>query len=150
MTEQTPAQPLGSFIRLGPDGRPHLCGCKCTHCGAVLLETRRGCPRCAAIGTLAPIELSHRGRLFTYTIVHRSFPGIPTPFISAIVELEGGVFIKGNLVGVELRPEALAFDLPVRVEFERLQAPGKAGTEIIRHVFVPDRPAADDGRRKSP
>jgi hypothetical protein len=39
-------------------------------------------------GALKPERLANTGRLYNYTIVHRSFPGVETPFISAIVDLE--------------------------------------------------------------
>ena len=141
-------QALGSFLRIGPDGRPSLWGCKCKHCGETLLETRRACPRCATVGSLVPTPLATRGKLFSYTIVHRSFPGIATPFISAVVALDGGGFLKGNLVGIDADPAKLPFDLPIRVEFERLAAPGNPAREILRHVFVPEaQNSADrDGR----
>ena len=36
------------------------------------------------------IKLSNKGKLYSYSIVFRSFPGIDVPYISAIVDLEGG------------------------------------------------------------
>lgn len=139
MTTSTsrPLQPLGAFIKIAADGAPRLEGFKCSSCDEVLLEDRRGCPKCAGIGTLRPVVLSDRGKLFTYTIVHRSFPGIPVPFVSAVVELDNGGFIKGNLIGLEPKPEALRFDMPVRVQFERLPAMESNGPDLLRHVFVP-------------
>lgn len=130
-------QPLGSFIKVDSAGNPFLEGVQCASCGEVLLESRRGCPKCAAIGTLEPVRLSETGRLFSYTIVHRSFPGIETPFISAIVELDGGGFLRGNLIGVEPNPAALRFDMPVRVQFDHPQVTGKSDLELLRYVFVP-------------
>jgi uncharacterized OB-fold protein len=141
-------QVLGSYVRIGPDGRPSLWGCKCSHCGEVLLESRRACPRCATVGSLVPVPLASRGRVFSYTIVYRSFAEIPTPFISAVVALEGGGFIKGNLIGIEPDAASIPFDLPVRVEFEQLSAPGNPARQILRHVFVPEEQglAARPGR----
>jgi uncharacterized protein len=131
------AQPLGSFIKMGSDGHPYLQGVRCAHCAEVLLESRRGCPKCASIGTLEPVRLSETGRLFSYTIVHRSFPGIETPFISAVVALDGGGFLKGNLIGIEPAPEALRFDMPVRLQFDHPKVPGKLDVDCLRYVFVP-------------
>ena len=45
---------------------------------------------------MQPIRLGERGRLYSYTVVYRSYPGIKVPFISAIVDLEGGGCLKGN------------------------------------------------------
>jgi uncharacterized protein len=130
-------QPLGEFIKLDAAGAPRLEGYKCSSCGEVLLEQRRGCPKCTSIGTLVPTALSDRGKLFTYTIVYRSFPGISVPFVSAIVQLDGGGFIKGNLVGIEPKPELLRFDMPVQVQFERMKPTTPDGPDLLRHVFVP-------------
>ena len=135
-TDQT-LQALGSFIKMDVGGKPFLQGYKCSQCGEVMLEHRRGCPNCAALGSLNACRLSDTGRLFTYTIVHRSFPGIVTPFISAVVKLDGGGFIKGNLVGVKPEPAAIEFDMPVRVEFDNVDV---GGTMVLRYVFVPVKP----------
>ncbi len=130
-------QPLASFIKMDARGKPFLEGVRCRQCGEVQLEPRRACPKCCAISMLAPARLAEIGRLFSYTIVHRSFPGIETPFISAVVELDGGGFLKGNLTGVEPKPEALRFDMPVRVKFDHPKVSGKPDLDVVRYVFVP-------------
>jgi hypothetical protein len=63
-------------------------------------------------------ELSNAGTLYTYSIVCRSFPGIEVPYISAVVDLDGGGTIKGNLIGVELGPwfQSVWSVVPVRVK----------------------------------
>jgi uncharacterized OB-fold protein len=141
-----PLQPLASFIKVDGTGVPYLEGVRCTSCGEVLLESRRGCPKCASIGTLEPVRLSQTGRLFSYTIVHRSFPGVETPFVSAVVELDGGGFLKGNLVDVDPQPAALPFEMPVRVRFDHPKVPGKLDFDLLRYVFVP----GNDGDRANP
>ena len=136
MSDEHPVQPLAAYIKIGTNGEPSLEGFRCAKCGEVLLETRRACPKCAAPDSLRPTPLSDRGTVFSYTIVHRSFPGIQTPFISAIVELEGGGFIKGNLLGVKCEANDAIFRTRVRIEFDRV--PARADRpELLRHVFVP-------------
>ena len=44
------------------------------------------------------IKLSDNGKLHSFAVVYRSFPGIDVPYVSAIVDLEGGGTIKGNLI----------------------------------------------------
>jgi uncharacterized OB-fold protein len=134
-------QPLASFIKVDAAGVPYLEGVRCTSCKEVLLEPRRGCPKCASIGTLEPARLSETGRLFSYTIVHRSFPGIETPFVSAVVELDGGGFLKGNLIGVDPQAAGPRFDMRVRVTFDHPKVPGKLDLDVLRYVFVPDNEA---------
>lgn len=138
MTEtMRPAVPL---IKI-PDNDPaYLQGYRCTACGETYLEDRRQCSRCFA-PTLVATRLSETGRLYNYTIVHRSFPGVEVPFISAIVDLDGGGTIRGNLNGVAKVPEAIAFDMPVRVEFAVAKQADPEGNAYLAYHFIP----ADEG-----
>lgn len=128
-------QPLASIIKIGADGAPFLEGFQCGSCREVLLEYRRGCPKCGAVASLVPKRLADHGKLHSYSIVHRSFPGVSTPFISAVVELDGGGFLKGNLLGVAPKPEAIRFDMPVRIEFDRRPC-ADADRDVLRYVFM--------------
>ena len=133
--ETEPLRPLAPLVKIGADGKPYLEGMKCTSCGEVLaVGSRRACPKCAAVGTLEAVRLAERGRLYTYTVVRRSFPGVATPFVAALVDLDGGGTIKGNLIG--LNCDAIQFDMPVQVGFETLSVAGEAGTRHVRHVFT--------------
>ncbi|MDX2277875.1 MAG: OB-fold domain-containing protein [Hyphomonadaceae bacterium] len=111
-------------------------GLRCDACGEIIVgEPRRACPKCFTVGALKPCRLCNRGSLYTYTIVHRSFPGIKTPFVSAIVDLDGGGVIKGNLIGVD--DKDIEFGMPVRVVFEEVE--GSDGKRCVRHVVEPRR-----------
>src|SRR6202795_2069630 len=133
--EAAPLRLLAPFVKIGADGKPYLEGLKCTACGEVLaVGSRRACPKCAAVGTLEAVRLAERGRLYTYTVVRRSFPGVATPFVAALVDLDGGGTIKGNLVG--LNCDAIQFDMPVQVGFETLTVVGEPDTLRVRHVFT--------------
>ena len=63
------------------------------------------------------IRLSDKGTLHSFAIVYRSFPGIDVPYVSAIVDLEGGGTIKGNLINIEPDPDKIEFNMPVKVTF---------------------------------
>ena len=133
--EVAPLRPLAPFVKIDADGKPYLEGLKCTACGEVLaVGSRRACPKCAAVGMLVPIRLAERGRLYTFTVVRRSFPGIATPFVAALVDLDGGGAIKGNLIGVDC--DAIRFDMPLQVGFETLNIPGEPAARHVRHVFT--------------
>ncbi len=137
--ESGAVQPLAACIQLGADGQPFLQGFQCSACSEVFVDHRRGCPRCATVNSLHPMRLADTGTLFSFTIVHRSFPHIKTPFISVVVQLAGGGYIKGNLEGVDPVPEAVRFNMPVRVQFDRLPAPPSGQSDLLRYVFVPLR-----------
>jgi len=87
---------------------------------------------------MRPVALLGRGRLYNYTIVYRSYPGIKVPFISAIVDLECGGTVKGNLLEVEPDPKHLQFGMPVRMIFREAQLASEEGVGYIAHFFVPD------------
>ena len=92
------------------DGPPHLVGKRCDGCGATYLERRSACAGCAA-RTFAPVRLPGTGRIESFTIVHRGAPQHVGPFISVLVRLDDGTYVRANLVGVP--PEASAVDLDV-------------------------------------
>lgn len=87
---------------------------------------------------MSAIRLSTSGKLYSYSIVHRSFPGIDVPYISAIVDLEGGGTVKGNLINIEPDPSKLAFDMPVEVVFDdALGRKDKDGNSYLSYFFQP-------------
>lgn len=130
--------PAAAYIKLPKDGEPYIEGHRCKCCGAVFLGERDHCSKCGARDSMEAIKLSNRGKLYSYSIVHRSYPGIEVPYISAIVDLEGGGTVKGNLINIEPDPEKLAFDMPVEVVFkDALGRKDKEGNSYISHFFQP-------------
>jgi uncharacterized OB-fold protein len=129
-------------IRLGSDRKPHLFGERCGNCKQVYFEARIACPRCFCREPMQPVELSRGGKLYSFTIVHRSFPGVRTPFVMAIVDLDDGLAIRGTLEDIDPSVEAIAFDLPVRLEFRHSAQQAAGGGPYLTFVFVPDRERA--------
>ena len=132
--ERRPAVP---YLKIPKSGDPYLEGYQCGHCGAVFLTDRLACASCTTRGEIKPIRLSNTGKLYNYTIVHRSFPGVAVPFVFAIVDLDDGGSIKGNLVGVEPRPDAIQFDMRVKVMFVDANVRDKQGNSYLAYVFTP-------------
>jgi uncharacterized OB-fold protein len=126
-------------IRLGSDRKPHLFGERCVNCKQVYFEAKVACPRCFCRDAMESIELSPCGKLYSFTIVHRSFPGVPTPFIMAIVDLDDGLALRGTLKDIEPTAEAIAFDLPVRLEFRESGQRTARGSPYMTFAFVPDQ-----------
>ena len=130
--------PVVSYLKMPEGGEPYLEGHRCDECGSVYLGERRHCSKCAARDSMATIQLSNRGSLYSYSIVHRSFPGIDVPYISAIVDLEGGGTIKGNLIGIEADPEKISFGMPVEVVFDdALGRKDADGNSYLSYFFKP-------------
>ena len=113
-------------------------GHKCNECGSIFLGARNVCSSCFARDSITPIKLNNTGKLYSYSIVFRSFPGIEVPYISAIVDLDGGGTVKGNLIDCEPDPEKIDFDMPVEVIFDdALGRKDKDGNSYISYFFKP-------------
>ena len=131
--------PAVSYLGASDDGSPRLVGSRCPSCEVTLVGKRLACPSCANRGPLQPVQLSHRGTLYNYTVVHRSFPGVRTPFISGIVDLDGGGTLKGTLVDIDHDSAALQRDLPVDVVFRDTGQRTTEGKPFLSYYFTPRR-----------
>ena len=109
--------PVVDYLKIPEKGEPYLEGYRCKKCGATYLGERNVCSKCFARDEMEVIRLSDKGILHSFAIVYRSFPGIDVPYISAIVDLEGGGTIKGNLINIEPDPDKIKFSMPVKVTF---------------------------------
>jgi uncharacterized protein len=130
-------KPIVPYLRLPDSAEPYLEGLRCSNCNAVFIDTRAACSNCYERTALVPFKLSRTGRLYNWTIVYRNFPGIKVPFISAIVDLDGGGTVKGNLIDIEPDPSQLAFDMPVAVVFAAVSQTDTTGSDFISYFFVP-------------
>ena len=136
--EVTGPLPVVSWLKLPEGADPYLEGHKCRECGAIYLGTRENCSSCGARDKMTATKLSTRGKLYSYSIVHRSFPGVEVPYISAIVDLEGGGTVKGNLINVDPDPDKIEFDMPVEVVFkDALGRKDQDGNSYISYFFQP-------------
>ena len=130
--------PVVEYLKLPEDGDPYLEGHKCGDCNSIFLGEREVCSNCTARGKIEPIKLSNKGKLYSYSITFRSFPGIDVPYISAIVDLDGGGTVKGNLIDCEPDPEKIEFDMPVEVVFDdALGRKDAEGNSYISYFFKP-------------
>jgi uncharacterized OB-fold protein len=92
---------------------------RCGGCGRLRWYLQPTCPRCFATA-YEWAELSGRGRVFTFTIVHRAFdPGFAQelPYVSAFVTPaeDEAVRLVTRIVGVE--PSEVRVGMPVTVTF---------------------------------
>jgi uncharacterized OB-fold protein len=137
-TQEATTAPATRFMRVSPQGRAYIEGYRCNSCGAVYLDERVACSRCASRDEMTPFEASDKGVVHTYSIVHRSFPGIPVPFISVIVDLDDGLVLKGTLLGVDPKPSTDLFGLPIRVVFKPAGEHKTAqGVPYVTYFFEP-------------
>ncbi len=144
MAEQAQAadsgpRPIVPFLKLGPN--PHLEGLKCS-CGAIFLDPKRvACSKCGATSdSFKPIALSNKGKVYVFSVVHQSFPGIKTPYVTAIVDLPEGVSVRSNLIDVsheELQKNPKkGFDMPVEM-VTSVVAKDREGHDVVAFQFRP-------------
>ncbi|MEQ8857310.1 MAG: Zn-ribbon domain-containing OB-fold protein [Pseudomonadales bacterium] len=130
--------PVVEYLKIPDQGDPYLEGHKCGSCGATFLGERQVCSKCGARDQMKTVKLANSGKLYSFSIVHRSFPGIEVPYVSAIVDLDDGVAVKGNLINVEPDPEKIKFDMPVEVVFDdALGRKDRDGNSYLSYFFKP-------------
>jgi uncharacterized OB-fold protein len=112
-----------------------LLGSKCTSCGNVLFPRADSCTYCAAEDP-APVELSRRGTLWSWTAVTASPPGYQgeVPFGIGIVELPEGVRVITRLTVSD--PSALHAGQPMECRVVRLHADAE-GNDVVTYAFAP-------------
>ena len=132
------ALPVVEYLKIPDEGEPYLEGPKCDDCASIFVGSRNFCPKCFSRDKMEKIQLGNKGKLYSYSIVFRSFPGIEVPYISAIVDLDEGGTIKGNLIDCEPDPEKIKFDMPVEVVFDdALGRKDAEGNSYISYFFKP-------------
>jgi hypothetical protein len=132
--------PVVDFLKLPDGGEPYLEGHKCKACSAIFLGERTVCSKCGTRGQIQATKLANTGTLYVYSIVHRSFPGIEVPYVSAIVDLDGGGTVKGNLINIEPDPEKIRLGMPVEVVYkDALGRKDREGNAYVSYFFQPRR-----------
>ena len=138
MSETTAPRAAFPFIKIDAGGHASLTAVRCTACGAWYAEAHRlACAKCGQreFATATP---SHTGKLHAASIVERGFPGTPTPFISAVVDLDDGPVLKGMLRGVPCAPAEITAGRRVKVVFDdALGRKDAEGASYISHFFEP-------------
>jgi uncharacterized OB-fold protein len=95
---------------------------RCSACGHLRLPPAPLCPRCRSEEADWK-QLSGRGEIYTYTIVHRAIAaGQSLPFVVAVIALEdaGGLRLISNVVGAQ--PEEIRIGAPVELVWEDMSA----------------------------
>ena len=124
--------PFVEYLELGDD--PHLVANECKSCGARFFDRRNACASCSGTG-FKKARVATQGTLRSFTIVSFAAPGIPVPFVSAVVDCDG-TSVRANLVNVEPDPEHVKLGMPVRLTTFPIGA-DKQGTEAINFGFEP-------------
>ena len=131
----TVAKPGHRSIKLDSAGKPFIQGYRCDVCGAAMPESTLACRACGERTLPAAFRSPETGQLWTWSVVHRSYPGIKVPFVSAIVDLDGGLTLKGTVIGADTTQ--LRQGLPLKLVFDDAGgATDKDGAAWIGFHFV--------------
>ena len=130
MAEQVP---YVAYLSLGSD--PHLVANECSSCGALFLDRRNACANCGA-RDFGARRLANDGVLRAFTIVHRAGPDVQVPYVSGIIDLDGGGVVKANIVGIDPEPASLSLGMKVKLTTFAIGT-DSAGTQAITFAYAP-------------
>jgi uncharacterized protein len=103
--------PLVDYLVLGDD--PHLTAHECTACGARFFDRRNACARCSKT-EFTEVPIATEGEVRAFTIVTFAAPGVPVPFVAAVIDC-AGTSVRANLINVEPDPEHVHLGMKVRL-----------------------------------
>ena len=109
---RTPFRPEGYDF----SGQTQLQGSCCLDCGEHFFPPRAVCLACSST-RLEPVALSPRGKIYSYTVIHRAPAAFQPPYGCGWVRNEDGVKLFGMFKG---QPEKLRVGLPVQIVFDKL------------------------------
>ena len=124
--------PLVDYLVLAPS--PHLVANECTKCGARYFDRRNACASCFATD-FKKSNIDSDGIVRSFTIVTFAAPGVPVPFVAAIINC-GGTSVRANLINVDPTPETVTVGMKVRLATYSLGLDDN-GAEAIGFGFEP-------------
>ena len=124
--------PLVDYLVLGDT--PHLIANECTKCKARYFDRRNACASCFAVD-FKKVAIANEGIVRSFTIVTFAAPGVPVPFVAAIIDC-GGTSVRGNLANVDPTPEKVTLGMKVKLTTYSLGADDN-GLEAIGFGYEP-------------
>ena len=130
------ANPVPIVDDLVLDDEPYLVANECVGCGARYFDRRNSCANAECGGTdFVKVSVATSGEVKAFTIVAFAAPGIPVPFVAALVDCEG-TSVRGNLINVDPDPGHVSLGMKVRLATYPLGT-DSAGTEAVGFGFEP-------------
>ncbi|HTZ92471.1 MAG TPA: OB-fold domain-containing protein [Streptosporangiaceae bacterium] len=125
--------PYVGYLTLGDD--PYLVANECESCGSLFFDRRNACANCGR-REFRSRRLANEGVLRAFTIVHRATPDVTVPYVSGIVDLDGGGVVKANIVGIDPQPASVALGMKVRLTTFPIGTDSE-GTEAVSFGYQP-------------
>lgn len=126
------AVPIVDYLVLGDE--PHLVAQECRTCGARYFDRRNGCASCSG-NEFDTVSVSRTGEVRAFTIVTFAAPGVPVPFVAAVVDCDG-TSVRGNIVNTPADPDHVTLGMKVRLA-TFVAGKDDAGTEAVGFGFEP-------------
>ena len=108
---------------------------KCNNCGYIFFPPRLVCPKCKSKNFTA-VQLSREGKILTFTII-RVGPdkfSKQTPYVVAIIELNGGVRLTTQITDCDVNKVEIGSK--VKLVFRKIQDEGKSGLHCYGYKAV--------------
>jgi uncharacterized OB-fold protein len=124
--------PFVDYLDLSDE--PHLVANECDSCGARFFDRRNACAACGG-RAFSKAAIATDGEVRAFTIVSFAAPGVPVPFVAAIIDCDG-TSVRGNIINTEPDPDHVHLGMKVRLATYVLGADDE-GTEAIGFGFEP-------------
>jgi len=104
----------------------NLIGTRCKTCGELFFPQKNLCPKCRRRGDLEEFQFSGKGKIVSHTIVRVPPEGFEkySPYAVAIIELDEGTRVSGQIVGDVNRVET---GKRVKTVFRKIYEDGSDG-----------------------
>lgn len=114
--------------------KPYLIGSKCKICGRYFFPSRRICSYCYK-EEVKEIELSKRGKLYSFTIIESEKaapPGFKVPYAFGYIDLPEGVRVLSLLK--DWKKESIQLDMDMELVIEKFFDDSE-GNEVYGYKF---------------
>lgn len=118
--------------------KPYLIGSKCKLCSYVAFPKKVVCPFCVKKESMEEIELSGKGKLETFSVLHVGAPGFVVPYIVAYIVLFEGPRVFSMINGSDPCGESLEEGTEVELIIGKIRD-DEEGNEIFGYKFRPIR-----------
>jgi len=125
--------PMVDYLVL--DKEPHLVANECTSCGALYFDRRNACAHCGK-RDFTSRDLDTTGAVRAFSIIHQAAPGVPVPYVSSVIDLDGGGAVKANVIDVEPDSDHVKLGMKVRLT-TFVAGTDDDGTEAVAFAFQP-------------
>ena len=106
---------------------------RCASCGVLRHPPRPMCPECNSL-EWDTVAATGRGTVHSFVMPqHPPFPFMEYPYIVVLVDLDEGVRLVSNLVGIA--PDAASIGMPVVVDYVEFD------DDLVLHQFRPEESA---------